>query len=355
MPLGALLPRSSRLACAALVLALHGGLAAPLFLSGAPLPPAAPTAIELTLVAAMPSDIADDLSPAVVAEVQNHAQSEEAAPGDVVNTIEGTEQEIEVADTSTASVSARLRQSAKQAAPIEQEMTAAPAKARLAELPPQRYVEAARVAEDVEPAGVPAMVEADGSPEATDPARQLSVIADTPALADGEVKPDAAPAAAAIPRRQVEVAKPKREPRKTPDTKQAAKPKPKDKVAEAKRGSRKTRVASTAAKRAKPGLRDSTSRALASGGRVSASAYRAIVQSRIAARRGMLSAVAGGAGGTVDIRFTISGAGRVAGVSVVRSSGVAAIDRAALRMVGGAAFPPPPGGRFVGQIPLRVK
>lgn len=52
-----------------------------------------------------------------------------------------------------------------------------------------------------------------------------------------------------------------------------------------------------------------------------------------------------GARGTAVIAFTISGGGGLAGVSVARSSGSAALDQAAARMVRGAApFPPPPPG-----------
>lgn len=52
-----------------------------------------------------------------------------------------------------------------------------------------------------------------------------------------------------------------------------------------------------------------------------------------------------GARGTAVIAFTVAGGGGLAGVSVARSSGSAALDRAAARMVQSAApFPPPPPG-----------
>jgi protein TonB len=49
--------------------------------------------------------------------------------------------------------------------------------------------------------------------------------------------------------------------------------------------------------------------------------------------------------GSAVVAFSIAPGGRLAGVSLARSSGSSALDRAALRLVRAAApFPPPPQG-----------
>lgn len=61
-------------------------------------------------------------------------------------------------------------------------------------------------------------------------------------------------------------------------------------------------------------------------------------------RRKAYPAAAGRATGTVTVRLTVSRTGQLGAVSVVQSSGNAALDQAALRAVGAARFPKAPQG-----------
>jgi protein TonB len=57
--------------------------------------------------------------------------------------------------------------------------------------------------------------------------------------------------------------------------------------------------------------------------------------------------------GAVGVSFTIGPNGRVASASVVRSSGLADLDAAALAIVRSIAPPPPPGGSFAANTTIR--
>lgn len=69
----------------------------------------------------------------------------------------------------------------------------------------------------------------------------------------------------------------------------------------------------------------------------------ASIRSRIE-RRKSYPAAARGASGTVTVRLTVSRSGQLAAVGVVRSSGNAALDQAAVRAVQSARFPAAPAG-----------
>ena len=67
---------------------------------------------------------------------------------------------------------------------------------------------------------------------------------------------------------------------------------------------------------------------------------------------------AGGAVGQVTLGFTLDGAGKVTGREVIKSSGIAALDKAAMDWLDRAEFPPLPGILGTGQrfnVPLTFK
>ncbi|MCQ0091547.1 energy transducer TonB [Roseovarius sp. M141] len=79
----------------------------------------------------------------------------------------------------------------------------------------------------------------------------------------------------------------------------------------------------------------------AASGNAAASNYPGLVMRRVS----RVPRPRTGSRGTAVVAFSISGAGGLAGASIARSSGSAALDRAALRMIRSAApFPPPPPG-----------
>lgn len=59
-----------------------------------------------------------------------------------------------------------------------------------------------------------------------------------------------------------------------------------------------------------------------------------------------------GNSGVVEVTFQLDPAGRVIRSGIVRSSGSAALDAAALQMVAAADLPPPPNGPFNGRIAI---
>lgn len=81
----------------------------------------------------------------------------------------------------------------------------------------------------------------------------------------------------------------------------------------------------------------------AASGNAAASNYPGLVMQRLS----RVPRPRAGSRGTVVVAFSVSGGGRLAGVSIARSSGSGALDRAAMNMVRRAApFPaPPPGAR----------
>ncbi len=60
-----------------------------------------------------------------------------------------------------------------------------------------------------------------------------------------------------------------------------------------------------------------------------------------------------GATGAVGVRFTVGPNGRIVSHAVTRSSGDAELDAAVGAMMAAVEAPPPPGGRFVGDIFIR--
>jgi protein TonB len=81
--------------------------------------------------------------------------------------------------------------------------------------------------------------------------------------------------------------------------------------------------------------------------------YGAVISAAIRARTVFPQSARGSGGGVVLVAFVIGPSGRAVSASVARSSGDAALDRAALAAVRGVAAPPPPGGRYAATAPIR--
>jgi protein TonB len=152
------------------------------------------------------------------------------------------------------------------------------------------------------------------------------------------------------------------EPAKPKPVKEAAERKP---VKQAQARPAKTKAAAkprthrqmvAGSRESKVAKREGKSTAKRSGGRMASSAYRSIVQARLSARKSALQpALRQGSKGYVVVSFSIGASGRVTRASVVKSSGVGAIDSAARAMVASTSFPPPPGGSFSARLPVMVK
>lgn len=96
------------------------------------------------------------------------------------------------------------------------------------------------------------------------------------------------------------------------------------------------------------------SRPAAAASEVSASQYASMVVRAIQANRFYpASARNDGVTGSVSVHFTVGPSGRVRSAHVIRSSGSATLDGAALQIVRSIAPPPPPGGVFTGSTSLR--
>ncbi len=81
--------------------------------------------------------------------------------------------------------------------------------------------------------------------------------------------------------------------------------------------------------------------------------YGAAVMAAIRARVAFPPEARERGGGLVRVAFVIGVDGRVESASVASSSGVPALDRAALAAVRGISPPPPPNGRFAATAPIR--
>lgn len=59
--------------------------------------------------------------------------------------------------------------------------------------------------------------------------------------------------------------------------------------------------------------------------------------------------------GAVGVSFTIGASGRMESHAITRTSGSGSVDRLIRGMLASASFPPPPGGRFVGSVTIRIQ
>ena len=79
------------------------------------------------------------------------------------------------------------------------------------------------------------------------------------------------------------------------------------------------------------------------------------MSAEIARHKNLGAVSAAGTGGTVRMAFVIGASGRVASHAIVASSGNATLDAAAHAMMSAVQAPPPPEGRFSGQITIRFQ
>ena len=128
--------------------------------------------------------------------------------------------------------------------------------------------------------------------------------------------------------------------------KQKTEPKP-------ERARQKQEAAQPAQPSSAPSERGATQGAAASSA-AARSSYGAIVSAAINARKFYPPAAREvGASGSVGVSFSVGGSGRVASVTITRSSGNALLDNAARQAVLGVQAPPPPGGSFSASIILK--
>lgn len=161
--------------------------------------------------------------------------------------------------------------------------------------------------------------------------RDAPVVADAPPpmpKAEPAATPKAAPAAT-----------PKAAPVVKPEVQPAAKAKPAQPAAAA---SAAASVAGDAG-RAADATRNDGVRGGSAAAKDAEKRWASSIRKRIEAKKSY-PAAAQGAGGTVTVRLTVSRAGQLLGVAVVASSGVAALDRAAVRAVQSSRFPKAPDG-----------
>ncbi|WP_113910833.1 energy transducer TonB family protein [Roseovarius dicentrarchi] len=132
--------------------------------------------------------------------------------------------------------------------------------------------------------------------------------------------------------------------RQAAKTPEPAKPAQRRKPASQPRGNaeQNQRAGAASGSEQAPARAQGTSRGASSAaGNAAASNYPGLVMKRIS----RVPRPRAGSRGTAVVAFSISGGGGLAGVSIARSSGSAALDKAALRMIRAAApFPPPPAG-----------
>ncbi len=213
-----------------------------------------------------------------------------------------------------------------------------------AELPPAE--ELAPVKPPAEPVRTVEAVEAAASPA---PALQaeppLEAVETAVAISPRELEPtdpnDLAPATAVPAKRETvttkEVERPKEKQEREKEQKKERKKEP------AKRAS-----ASSSARRGQAGSGGGQRNASAQSIAAYASHVRSVLVSRTQRIRNLRST------GRVGLTFTINAGGRLASMSL-RSSGSAEIDRAVRAALRGVSFPPPPNGRFSGNITITIR
>jgi protein TonB len=299
------LSHGSRLLSITLAVGVHA-VAAAAFMLTPKMEPPPPEGVEIEMLAEITSVVAEEVPPSVAAEAEQIEEASETQPGE------------------TASMDGEVAEAVASLDPKRAEVT------------PQAVEESAKP--EIQPeAEKPRDVEETPPVEAS---VTMPVEIEQP-----KVEAPQAPA----------VAKPKTETRKT-ETKKSEATKTEKKAAKKKTKTQARRLAVAGSTLSKEAKRKGQSSAQSSGGRKSSSEYRSIVQARLSARRGAISARAGaGVRGRVIIAFSIGASGRVTSASVSRSSGNVRLDAAARSVVASTSFPPPPGGSYRRGIPISVE
>lgn len=165
-----------------------------------------------------------------------------------------------------------------------------------------------------------------------EPAKPLP---EPPKRTEAPPKADAAPAAAPKPKEMAVAAKPKDpKPKEKPEAKPTEKAKP--------------------APKAKPAAAGAASKTAKAGNPAGNKKWASKIRSRIE-RKKSYPAAAQGAAGSVKVRLRIAASGALGGVTVVGSSGNAALDAAALKAVTSAApFPAAPAGSDGAEFSLTM-
>jgi|GEM_PF-3576960 len=220
------------------------------------------------------------------------------------------------------------------AAPVVLTLAAPEAVAALPTPPPEISSDApdAPMPPDAELQPRQAVVDAPPVIEAAPRLAARAAMADAPVVAD-DVPPPAAQVAQPVPQPVPQpVAKPQAPAQKP--TIAPAKPAVESSVAAS--------VAGDAGKTPKASRNDGV-KASTAAAKQATQRWASTIRKRIEARKAY-PAAAKGAQGTVTVRLTVSRAGQLLGVAVVQSSGVAALDKAAVRAVQTARFPAAPEG-----------
>jgi protein TonB len=166
------------------------------------------------------------------------------------------------------------------------------------------------------------------------------------------VQPQAAPITEAPVAQEPVKPQPKPAPKQPPKHEATPKPAPKH---EAKPKAAPKREATPSER---PGPRANAANGVGAGRSASDANYRGMVAAHLARyKRFPPEAERSGAQGSASVRFVLSGSGGVTSVSLVRGTGVAALDQEAVAMVHRASpFPAPPNGRSVSfTVPVSYK
>lgn len=296
---GACLTQSGRFICIALALSVHAAAAAAFMLAPAAEPPKPSEGVEIELLAEITAEAADEMAPAVAAQALAASTVAEMQPGKA-QTVLGAEVD--------ALASRDVEQS--DIKPTEVEETERPQEQPVAEETPE-----------VEPLEKPVTV------AAIEPAEVTAV--DTP----------------------VELEKPVVEAPEAPALSQKPKPAAK-RERKAKPQQRRAAVAGSTV--SKEPTREGTSQSQRSGGTRASAAYGSIVRARVIGRLPAMVARMRQAGRKqFRVAISIASSGRVASVSIARSTGDPALDSAARAIVAGIDFPPPPPGtRTTWTVPI---
>jgi periplasmic protein TonB len=151
-----------------------------------------------------------------------------------------------------------------------------------------------------------------------------------------------------------EPVKPQPKPVPKQETKQETKPKPAPKHEAKPKAAPKRQATRTDT----PGPRANAANGIGAGRSANDANYRGLVAAHLARyKRFPPEAQRNGAQGSASVRFVLSGSGGVTSVSLVRGTGVAALDQEAVAMVHRASpFPAPPNGRPISfTVPVSYK
>lgn len=346
----------SGLACLALALVVHAGAGLALIAAKNELPPEPESAIELDLTAATTSDAIPAEIEAVAAAPEQAEEAQEVVPGDAATVVA-----VEApAAADTPPPDAAEQATGSETAVADNDMPAEP-QVTDDQLPPATDVPPAETAEEPvadDPAAETAEEPASDAPaasidaaETAAPAASMTAEVTTPVVA----VPEAAKIVAAETFTVAEDVQPRAATAPDKPDKPAKERSRKDAAAKKVRKKSPAPAMVAGAREQKRATQTGTSAAARSGGSVAASSYRSAVAARINGRKGAIAArVPSGARGTVVISFVIGPGGAVNRSAVRRSSGVRAIDAAALTTISSTKFPPPPEGSFAAVVPIRI-